>query len=62
MATSSIFADFTIRDEKTAEAFVMALEESADHEQKKDIAHDRVSVLTDAKAIQALMKKRNVRK
>ena len=29
MATSSIFADFTIRDKKTAGAFVKALEESA---------------------------------
>ena len=28
MATSSIFADFTIRDKKTARAFVKALEAS----------------------------------
>lgn len=29
MATSSIFADFRIRDKKTAEAFINALDESA---------------------------------
>lgn len=62
MATSSIFADFTIKDKRTAEAFVMALEESADHEKQQPPAHDQASLLTDRKAIRALMAKRSISK
>ena len=49
MATSSIFADFTIRDKKTASAFVKALEEaSAARRPDTEIGH---TLLSDPAAI-----------
>ncbi len=49
MATESIFADFTIRDQKTVRAFVKALEESAKAERPKSgVEH---TILADSLAI-----------
>ena len=58
MATSSIFASFNIKDKKTAEAFVDALEASA-----KDPKRERTTPasvrLTDKKAIAEMFLKGN---
>ena len=57
MATSSIFTDFSIKDKKTARAFVKALEESAKAKRPKSgIEHtiERFSSLdVDANAFHA---------
>ncbi len=57
MATSSIFANFDIRDKKTAERFVEALEESVHEQAWKPIAPIDPP-LTDKDAIRALLAKR----
>ena len=56
MATSSIFADFTIRDKKTARAFVKALEESA--ECKRTDSKIEHVLLSDSEAIKERFGKR----
>ncbi len=49
MATSSIFTDFSIKDKKTAKAFVKALEESnAAQRSEAEIDH---TILLDSSAI-----------
>ncbi len=58
MATSSIFTDFSIKDKKTARAFVKALEESAECKRpNSEIEHD---LLSDAAAIKERFGKRAV--
>lgn len=57
MATSSIFANFDIKDKKTAERFVEALEESAHDPAWKPVAPID-SPLTDKDTIRALLAKR----
>ena len=57
MATSSIFANFNISDRKTAEAFVAALDASAnDPKRKPDIS--LAPPLTDHAGIRAFLDKR----
>lgn len=49
MATSSIFTDFSIKDKKTARAFVKALEESAKAKRPRSgVEH---TILADSSAI-----------
>ena len=57
MATSSIFANFDIRDKKTAENFVSALDASAHETAWQPIAHVQPP-LTDKDAIRILWAKR----
>lgn len=61
MATSSIFANFDIRDKKTAERFVEALDESA-HDPAWNPVAPIDPPLTDKDAIRALLAKRLQRK
>lgn len=61
MATSSIFASFDIRDKKTAENFVKALDTSAHDPAWKPIAPINPP-LTDQDAIRALWAKRAEKK
>lgn len=58
MATSSIFASFDIRDKKTANAFVNALEASVNETAWKPVAPIKPP-LTDKGEIMALWKKEN---
>lgn len=57
MATSSIFANVKITDPKKAEAFVNALEASANEPAKKTSA-PVIPTVTDLAAIRKLMAKR----
>lgn len=57
MATSSIFASFDIKDKKTAEAFVEALDKSAKESAWKP-SKPVDPPLTDPKAIRVLFGKR----
>lgn len=57
VAISSIFANFNITDQKTAEAFVAALDASAHDPKRKPIAPVK-SPLTDHAAIKAFLAKR----
>jgi hypothetical protein len=56
MATSSIFADFSIRDKKTAERFAAALDASS-HD-PVDQSAPSTKTLTDPAAIRAFLAKR----
>ena len=58
MATSSIFADFTIRDQKTAEAFVDALDKAAEQPEFKPTHSYRK--VTDPDEIRALLDRRQL--
>lgn len=57
MATSSIFANVKITDPKKAEAFISALEASANTRESKPSAPD-IPVLSDIDEICKLMSKR----
>ena len=57
MATSSIFASFDIKDKKTAEAFVEALDQSANGPEWKPVKPVE-PILTDHDAIRELFTKR----
>lgn len=57
MATSSIFANFNITDERTAEAFVAALDASA-HDPKREPVAPVNPPLTDHAAIRAFLARR----
>lgn len=57
MATSSIFADFIIRDDKTAEAFLDAVEWSRKHPRQKCDCNLRL--VTDEKDIKRICEKLN---
>lgn len=61
MATSSIFADFSIKDKKTAENFFSALEKSekmVKNEKQKEVDYCSIS---DPKQIRELINKRKER-
>lgn len=58
MATSSIFANFNINDSRTAEAFVEALETSA-NEPKRTPTAPVEPLTTDTNEIRAFFTKRN---
>ncbi len=57
MDTSSIFADFSIKDKKTAEAFVKALEQSAKDVGRETAPPDSVHI-TDKDEILKFFAKR----
>ncbi len=57
MATSSIFANFSINDKKTAEAFVKAIEQSEKEQNTVSISSIPVC-LTDKNKIADFFKKR----
>lgn len=57
MATSSIFASFDISDRRTAEAFVTALDASANDPKREPVA-SLEPPLTDHAAIRAFLDKR----
>lgn len=58
MATSSIFADFSIKDVNTLENFARALEESEAAEARApQQTHERARQLTDANEIRAIFAK-----
>lgn len=57
MATSSIFANFSISDRRTAEAFVTALDASANDPKREPVAPVDPP-LTDHAAIRAFLDKR----
>lgn len=57
MATSSIFTSFDMKDKKTAEAFVEALDKSA-HEPAWKPSKPVKPLLTDPEAIRVLFAKR----
>lgn len=61
MATSSIFANVKITDPKKAEAFINALDASANDPRKKAAAPAHAFV-TDANEIRRMMAKRAARK
>lgn len=61
MATSSIFANVKITDPKKAEAFINALDASA-NEPKKKAAAPTHAFVTDANEIRRMMVKRAARK
>ena len=61
MATSSIFANVKITDPKKAEAFINALDASA-NEPKKKAAAPAHTFVTDANEIRRMMAKRAARK
>ncbi len=58
MATSSIFAHVEITDQKKAERFVAALEESERAQAKKKRTAPAIPVMRDANDIRKLMAKR----
>ena len=58
MATSSIFANIEIKDAKTAERFVAALEESEKEKDRKSSVQ-AYPILTDLDEIRKLVAKRN---
>lgn len=58
MATSSIFANFNINDSRTAEAFVEALETSANDPKRTPTAPVE-PLTTDTNEIREFFKKRN---
>ena len=58
MATSSIFTNIKIKDAKTAERFVAALEESEKEKNRKSSAQ-AYPILTDLDEIRKLVAKRN---
>ncbi len=57
MATSSIFADFTIKTNKQAEAFFKAVDQSKKHPRPKRKC--RIRQITSKKELDALFKKLN---
>lgn len=61
MATSSIFANVKITDPKKAEAFINALDASA-NEPKKKAAAPAHTFVTDANEIRRMMAKRAAQK
>lgn len=61
MATSSIFADFTIKDKETADRFVAAFEASSSDGKRIPTTHVNPP-LTDPNEIRALFSKRKVAK
>ena len=60
MATSSIFANFDIKDQNTARRFITALEESAKSSENKEYIPTQTP-LTSRKDIRALWEKRKNR-
>ena len=58
MATSTIFANIEIKDAKTAERFVAALEESEKEKDRKSSVQ-AYPILTDLDEIRKLVAKRN---
>ena len=61
MPTSSVFADFSIKDKETAERFVYALEKS-ELESRSNPIRSSTSTVTDPAAIRSLLNKRKERK
>lgn len=61
MATSSIFANFSINDSKTAESFVEAIEQSKN--ENNTVQNNSLSeYLTDKSKIKEFFRKRNKKK
>lgn len=62
MATSSIFYNIDIKDRKTAERFIKALEESEKAVAKRKPVESNIPTLTDSDEIRKLIAKRDSNK